>query len=157
LTLQQSFPHVFVPTEVQDLETTLEITPSLTRERRRQMREEAMKKATTKTVTMTMEQVRKRKPSKAEMEGLKRLAAMRDDQIDTSDIPEMSDFSGAVRGRFYRPVTQSITIRLNAPDIAAARQLSKIKGMPYQTYIKGLLHEALIREAKTVPARARKH
>ena len=113
-----------------------------------------MKKGTTK---ISMEQVRKRKPSKAEMEGLKRLAAMRDEQIDTSDIPEMTDFSRAVRGRFYRPVTQSITIRLNAPDIAAARQLSKIKGMPYQTYIKGLLHEALIREAKTVSVRARKH
>lgn len=115
-----------------------------------------MKKATPKMVTMTMEEVRKRKLSKAELEGLKRLAAMPDDQIDTSDIPEMTNFAGAIRGRFYRPVTQSVTIRLNAPDIEAARQLSKVKGMPYQTYIRGLLHEALLREAKLVPARARK-
>jgi len=107
-------------------------------------------------VTMTMEDVRQRKIPKAEQERLKRLATMPDDQIDTSDIPELTDFAGAVRGRFYRPLTQSITIRLNVPDIAAARQLSKVKGMPYQTYIRGLLHEALLREAKLVPARARK-
>jgi predicted DNA binding CopG/RHH family protein len=48
-----------------------------------------------------------------------------------------------------------VTIRLNASDVDARRRLSKIKGMPYQTYIKGLLHEALQREAKLVPVRAR--
>ena len=55
-------------------------------------------------VTMTMEEVRKRELSKAELEGLKRLAAMPDDQIDTSDTTEMTDFAGAVRGRFYHPI-----------------------------------------------------
>lgn len=34
---------------------------------------------------------------------LSRLAAMSDDEIDTSDIPEVRDWSGAERGRFYRP------------------------------------------------------
>ena len=52
-----------------------------------------------------------------EKERLKNLAAMPDEQIDTSDISEITDFSGGVRGRFYRPVTQSVTIRLNAPDV----------------------------------------
>lgn len=33
---------------------------------------------------------------------LARLAAMRDDEIDTSDIPETTDWSGAERGKFYR-------------------------------------------------------
>jgi hypothetical protein len=33
-------------------------------------------------------------------------------------------------------------------DIEAARQLAKVKGMPSQTYIRRLLHEALVREAK---------
>lgn len=107
-----------------------------------------MKKATPEMVTMTLEEVRKRKLPKREKEQLKKLAAMPDEQIDTSDIPEIADFSGGVRGRFYRPITQSVTIRLNAPDVDAARRLSRLKGMPYQTYIKGLLHEALIREAK---------
>jgi hypothetical protein len=40
---------------------------------------------------------------KAELEAL---AALPDDQIDTSDIPLISEhfFRNAVRGRFYRPV-----------------------------------------------------
>ena len=58
-----------------------------------------------------------------EMERLKRLAAMPDEQIDTSDIPELTNFASGVRGRFYRPLTQSVTIRLNAPDIEAASTL----------------------------------
>jgi hypothetical protein len=41
---------------------------------------------------------------------------MPDDQIDTSDIPEIANFADGVRGLFYRPVTRSVTIRLNAPD-----------------------------------------
>ena len=84
-----------------------------------------MKKATNEVVTMTMDEVRKRKLSKSETAQLKRLAAMSDDQIDTTDIPELTSFAGAVRGRFYRPVTQSVTIRLNAPDVEAARRCRK--------------------------------
>jgi hypothetical protein len=37
---------------------------------------------------------------------LKSLAAFRDDAIDTSDAPELLDWSGARRGLFYRPVKQ---------------------------------------------------
>ena len=99
---------------------------------------------------MTLAEVRKWKPSKSEREDLKRLAAMPDDQIDTSDIPEITDFTGGVRRSLYRPVTRPITIRLNAPDVAMAQALSKAKGMPYQTYIKILLHEALERERSAV-------
>lgn len=33
---------------------------------------------------------------------IKKLAEMPDNQIDTSDIPETRDWSGAVRGKFYR-------------------------------------------------------
>jgi uncharacterized protein (DUF4415 family) len=111
-----------------------------------------MRKPTTEMVTTTMDEVRKRTLSKSETAQLRRLAAIPDDQIDTTDIPELGSFAGGVRGRFYRPVTQSVTIRLNAPDVEAARQLSKLKGLPYQTYIKALLHEALVREAKSVAA-----
>jgi len=34
---------------------------------------------------------------------LEALAALPDEEIDTSDIPEVQDFSNAVRGRFHRP------------------------------------------------------
>ena len=111
-------------------------------------------KATPEMVTMTLEEARKRKLPKRETARLKKLAAMPDDQIDTSDLPALAGLSGGVRGRFYGPVTQSVTIRLNAPDVDAARRLSRLKGMPYQTYIKGLLHEALVREARLAVAGA---
>jgi predicted DNA binding CopG/RHH family protein len=113
-----------------------------------------MKKANTTTKTMTLERVQKRKLTRVEREALKRLAAMPDDEIDLSDIPDLGNRTDWVRNPLYRPVTQPITIRLNAPDVAMARQLSKVKGMPYQTYIKKLLHEALGREHRsTKPAR----
>lgn len=45
---------------------------------------------------------------------LDRLAAMPDEDIDLSDMPEITDWSNAVRGKFYRPVKQQLTLRLDA-------------------------------------------
>jgi uncharacterized protein (DUF4415 family) len=39
---------------------------------------------------------------------------MRDREIDTTDIPPTADWSKAVVGRFYRPIKQPVTIRLDA-------------------------------------------
>jgi hypothetical protein len=45
-------------------------------------------------------------PLKAEQHAeLTALAVLADDAIDTSDAPELRDWSGAERGLFYRPVT----------------------------------------------------
>lgn len=41
---------------------------------------------------------------------------------------------------------KTVTIRLPVPDIEAARDIAQRKGLPYQTYIKMLLHEALGKE-----------
>lgn len=107
---------------------------------------------TEKTLSMTSAEAGKWSRSKEGREAARRIALIRDEDIDTSDIPEVKDFSKFVRvldhpeHPLYRAVTQSVTIRLNAPDVAAARQLSSKKGLPYQTYIKMLLHEALERE-----------
>jgi predicted DNA binding CopG/RHH family protein len=46
----------------------------------------------------------------------------------------------------YRPLRRAISIRLPVPDIALAQELAARKGLPYQTYIKQLLHDALDRE-----------
>jgi predicted DNA binding CopG/RHH family protein len=73
-------------------------------------------------------------------------APVPDDRIDTSDIPEVTDWTGAVRGLFARPATRHISIRLSAADLPTANRPAA-KGLPYQTYIKSLLHEALEREA----------
>ncbi len=58
------------------------------------------------------------KVTERQAEELKALAEMPDDAIDTSDIPEIADFSRAVVGRFHRPVKQAVTIRLD-PDVLA--------------------------------------
>jgi predicted DNA binding CopG/RHH family protein len=105
-----------------------------------------MKKANTATKTMTLEQIGRRKLKRGEREDLRRLVAMPDERIDVSDIPELGARTDWVRNPLYRPVTRPITIRLNAPDVAMAQRLSKVKGIPYQTYIKKLLHDALERE-----------
>ena len=41
------------------------------------------------------------------------LRNMDDSDIDTSDIPEILNFSKDGRGRFYRPVKKSVTLRLD--------------------------------------------
>lgn len=48
------------------------------------------------------------------------LAALPDRQIDTSDIPELPPeaWKDAVRGRFYRPLKQAVSLRLDAYVIA---------------------------------------
>ena len=73
---------------------------------------------------------------------------MPDKKIDFSDIPEITDkqWTGAVRGLFARPETRHISIRLSAVDLAIAKKLGAAKGLPYQTYIKSLLHESLMKE-----------
>jgi predicted DNA binding CopG/RHH family protein len=45
-----------------------------------------------------------------------------------------------------RGATRSTTIRLPIADIETAQQIAEKRGLPYQTYLKGLLHQALERE-----------
>jgi predicted DNA binding CopG/RHH family protein len=47
-----------------------------------------------------------------------------------------------------RGATRSTTIRLPIADIETAQQLAERHGLPYQTYLKGVLHQALERERK---------
>ena len=103
-------------------------------------------------ITRTMEQIENRHITKAERERLKDLATLSDDRIDTSDIPESKDREGWVRVHehpehpLHRVLSRLLSIRLPEPDIALAQTLAASKGLPYQTYIKSLLHEALERE-----------
>ena len=68
------------------------------------------------------------------------LAALPDDEIDTSDIPEILDWSGGRRGVFYRPIKQQITLRLDA-DIVAWFKFKSRDGRGYQTDINRALRE----------------
>jgi hypothetical protein len=90
--------------------------------------------------------MKKVQPTKDQKEQLAALGAIRETDIGLIDIPDQGSKAGWVRGLMYRPVTRAISIRLPAPDIALAQQLAGRKGLPYQTYIKQLLHDALDRE-----------
>lgn len=68
---------------------------------------------------------------------LKHLARMKDEDIDTSDIPEITDWTGAVVGRFYRPIKHSVTLRLDADVLDWFRA----QGAGYQTRLNQALRE----------------
>ncbi len=71
---------------------------------------------------------------------LKALEELPDDRIDTTDIPEVLDWSNARRGVFYRPVKQQITLRLDADVIAWFR--ARVQGgRGYQTDINRALRQ----------------
>lgn len=53
-----------------------------------------------------------------------------------------------IRGLPGRGATRPITIRLAVEDVEAAQAAAKRAGLPYQTYIKSILHRALDRERK---------
>jgi len=67
------------------------------------------------------------------------LRKMKDLEIDTSDIPEITDWSSAVVGRFFRPVKQPVTVRIDADVLAWL----KSKGKGYQTRINQILRGAM--------------
>lgn len=56
--------------------------------------------------------------TQAQREQLAALERLRDDQIDTTDIPETLDWSGARRGVFYQPVEQKVTLRLDVDVVS---------------------------------------
>ena len=71
---------------------------------------------------------------------LKTLAELPDDRIDTSDIPEVLDWSNARRGLFYRPIKRQITLRLDA-DVVTWFKSRAPGGRGYQTEINRALRE----------------
>jgi uncharacterized protein (DUF4415 family) len=79
-----------------------------------------------------------------EKQQLERLAAMPDEEIDLSDIPEWTEemWKNAVRNPFYRPVKKQLTVRVDSDVIAWLKQ----KGAGYQTRINALLREAMLAE-----------
>lgn len=75
------------------------------------------------------------------------LGAMPDEAIDTSDIPEVTDWTHAVRGKFYRPIKQQLTLRLDADVVDwFKRHPGEAKG--YQTRMNRALREYVEREER---------
>jgi uncharacterized protein (DUF4415 family) len=79
---------------------------------------------------------------------MKKLAKMPDADIDFSDAPAMNSFPLGVHvGRFYRPVKQQISLRVDADVLSWFRA----HGKKYQTY----MNEVLRREMKDQPGSRR--
>jgi uncharacterized protein (DUF4415 family) len=82
--------------------------------------------------------------SKKQAKELAALAALRDEEIDLTDLPEVLDWSGAVVGKYYRPIKKSLTIRLDADVLAWL----KAQGSGYQTRINQMLRAAMESRAR---------
>ncbi len=99
----------------------------------------------TKTVSYTSESL----PSltRAQRTRLKALAARPDSEIDTSDIPEMTDeqWKHARRGHFYRPRKRQITARVDADVL----DWLKAQGKGYQSRINAILRREMLTSAKS--------
>ena len=72
------------------------------------------------------------------------LAKMPESKIDASDAPElpMAAWKDAVRGRFYRPVKQAVSLRLDADVVAWLKK----DGEGYQTRANQMLRERMLKD-----------
>jgi uncharacterized protein (DUF4415 family) len=74
----------------------------------------------------------------------KELAALRakaDKDIDLSDAPELSEsqWASAVRGKFYRPLKQQLTVRIDSDVLAWLKR----GGRGYQSRLNAILRTAM--------------
>jgi uncharacterized protein (DUF4415 family) len=74
------------------------------------------------------------------------VAALPDDQTNLSDpdAPETLDWTGAVRGRFYKPVKKLKSLRIDADVLA----FFESQGPGYQTRINNVLRESMLKELR---------
>jgi uncharacterized protein (DUF4415 family) len=74
------------------------------------------------------------------------LSKLTDEQIDTSDIPELppNAWKNAIRGKFYRPVKKAVSIRLDADVLAWLKD----GGQGYQTRANNILRQRMLKELK---------
>jgi uncharacterized protein (DUF4415 family) len=81
-----------------------------------------------------------KKDRSAELQAqLDRLAAVPDDQIDTTDIPEApaENWAHARRPGLYRPIKKPVTLRLDADVVTWFKEHARDRG--YQTEINRVL------------------
>lgn len=71
------------------------------------------------------------------------LAARAESEIDFSDLPatQAQDWSGAVRGQFYRPLKQQLTVRIDADVV----EWLKGQGKGYQSRLNTILRSAMLK------------
>jgi uncharacterized protein (DUF4415 family) len=98
---------------------------------------------TKSTVSYELERQRSAPPTAVQKAELAALAALPDEQIDTSDIPPLPEtfWQNAVPNPFDRPVKQQMTVRLDADVLAWLRST----GRGYQSRLNDILRQAMVR------------
>ncbi len=74
------------------------------------------------------------------------LAALPETEVDFSDIPatSTSDWQGATRGKFYRPIKQQLTVRIDADVL----EWLKSQGRGYQSRLNDILRTAMLEKLR---------
>jgi len=85
------------------------------------------------------------KLTKMQSKQLEALEKMPDSEIDTSDIPEITNWDNAVVGKFYRPIKKPVTIRLDTDVI----EWFKTQNGKYQSNINKALREYMKEHIQT--------
>jgi uncharacterized protein (DUF4415 family) len=86
------------------------------------------------------------RPTPERLAELARLEAMPDERINTEEMPELTaaELADMERGRFYRPVKQQVTARLDADVLAWL----KAGGQGYQSRMNAILRRAMLADRK---------
>jgi uncharacterized protein (DUF4415 family) len=84
--------------------------------------------------------------SKKQKAELAAVAARPDSEIDYSDIPPLSEefWKNAVRGKYYKPVKKSTTVRIDSDVLAWLRA----QGKGYQSRINAILRRKMLESLK---------
>ena len=84
--------------------------------------------------------------TKRQKADLVRLAARPDSKIDFSDIPPLTEdfWRNAVRGKYYKPVKTSTTLRIDSDVLAWLRA----QGKGYQSRINAILRRKMLESLK---------
>jgi len=77
---------------------------------------------------------------------LEALAALQDSEIDSTDMPPITDWSNTVRGAFYRPIKRPLSLRVDADIIDWFQR----QGQGYQTRMNSALREYVERHREQV-------
>jgi uncharacterized protein (DUF4415 family) len=81
-----------------------------------------------------------RKLTREQKRQISAIAVKKDADIDLTDMPEVTDWTGAEMGKFYRPSKRPVTMRLDT-DIV---EWLKSYGRGYQTRVNHLLRHAMV-------------
>ncbi len=86
------------------------------------------------------------KVNKVFQQEIQNLQDLADEDINTSDIPEITQWEGAKVGQFYKPIKKQITLRLDADTL----DWFKTHNLKYQTQINVVLREYMEQQKKAI-------